>query len=161
MDKENFISQHKKDIKDLNILIQAFNEIKPIILSFDNKVYNKRLKTALDTVVSDKYVILNTVLSFPHVYIGYNNRNKNINHWFFKVIVKEQNIDANIRIDASKTIAEINKEIGTMQKLVEDKKVWINNADLYEAETEKIMNAIKAYKKIVPLSLGSKIRVEG
>lgn len=158
MNKENFIIRQKQDIRNLQILIQAFNEIKPIIQSFDNKVYNKRLKTALDTVIVDKYVILDTVLSYPQVFIHFDKQNNGIFKWYFKVFVKEQ-VDANVRVDANKTIAEINKEISTMKQLVEDKKVWLANADLYEQKTNEILQAIKEYKRTVPLSISSNIRI--
>lgn len=159
MNKEKFIIRQKQDIRNLQILIQVFNEIKPIIQSFDNKVYNKRLKTALDTVIVDKYVILDTVLSYPQVFIHFDKQNNGIFKWYFKAFVKEQTVDANVRIDAIKTIAEIDKEISTMKQLVEDKKVWLANADIYEQKEKEILQAIKEYKRTVPLSISSNILI--
>lgn len=156
MNKDYFIAERRQTIKVNNIMIDTLNSIIPVITKFDNKVYNKRLVTALKTVVTcnDIHFIQNN--DRVDLYAGGDLRMVNDSEKRFLGYLGKDTIWLYIhfnkegKIDAEKTIEVVNNVIDRLNNDIVDCIDCVENYDTYIKINNELIQVIKSYKEKVP-----------
>ncbi|MBO8428298.1 MAG: hypothetical protein IAC58_07135 [Firmicutes bacterium] len=177
MKAEN-IRKCEQQIKVYECFVKCMPYIKDIIKSFDNKVLNKRIVTALNEKISEEikqgtkfylspcYDSDYTTLTFSNystlrdvymtnedgskIFIGYVDTYLNSLNLYVNKL--------NNRIDSEKTIEYIDKIlVPWLFNNIAICKDCINNYDYYLSENEKLVKFINEYKKKVPYMMQHQI----
>lgn len=161
--KENVILGYQKQIEGYNVLIYAMEYCKKFIKTFDNKVLNKRLLTAISKDFTDNNVrftlgelysgsetmVLSIFLCGSYRYYQLNGKMCgtqyiNCDTADFKIVTNQDN-----RIQADETIKVINERIDYLSKQTEKYRNAIVNYDRYVEMNKELIQYIKAYRENV------------
>lgn len=152
MDKDFLILQVDERIRLTKALVRDLKKAIEVVNSFNNKVYNKRLVSAIQSkianyVYQDSYCKNQLVLSQKKgnelIYKGYSHYLKRRDVYLF--IALSEN-----RIDSEKTVLNINNVINQELKTVEDLKQSILLFDKEKQERDYIKQLVEAYEKKYP-----------
>lgn len=152
MEKDFLIMQVDERIRLTKELIRDLQKAIEVVNSFNNKVYNKRLIAAIQSVINnyvyqDSYtknqLVLNQKKGNELIYKGYSHYLKRREVYLF--IALSEN-----RIDSEKTVLNINNVINQELKTVEDLKQSILLFDKEKQERDYIKQLVEAYEKKYP-----------
>lgn len=152
MDKDFLILQVDERIRLAKELIRDLQKAIEVVNSFNNKVYNKRLVSAIQSVINnyvyqDSYTKNQLVLSQKKgnelIYKGYSHYLKRREVYLFIAL-------SDGRIDSEKTVLNIQSAIEQELKNVEDLKKSILLFDKEKQEREYITKLAQQYEKKYP-----------
>lgn len=152
MEKDFLIMQVDERIRLTKELIRDLKKAIEVVNSFNNKVYNKRLVAAIQSVINndiyqDSYYKNRLVLSQKKgnelIYKGYSHYLKRREVYLFIAL-------SDNRINSERTVLNINNVINQELKTVEDLKESILLFDKERQERDYIKQLTEAYEKKYP-----------
>lgn len=152
MEKDFLIMQVDERIRLTKALIRDLQKAIEVVNTFNNKVYNKRLVSAIQSVINndiyqDSYYKNRLVLTQKKgnelIYKGYSHYLKRREVYLFINLLDN-------RINSEKTVLNINNVINQELKNVEDLKESILLFDKEKRERDYIKQLAEAYEKKYP-----------
>lgn len=161
MKKEKYIAQNTAYIKAMELICANLTIIKQGLLKFDNKVFNKRIITSINPMVTNGVITkdennitfallkectaYNDPITGKTVYLSNYQRQTS-----FRVVPTDQFEN---RINAYETNCIIDKIIDQHRTNIQNIKNNMENFDVYMALNEEIKKQIKLYEAKIPNNL--------